>query len=75
MKVTIDTLREFNREYLNGMYGHVVLIEGNDPRLIDLGVLSKYPIGAITSWQMAVHPAEQGSRLHSIRRCDCQTVY
>lgn len=56
----IDTLREFNREYLNGMYGHVVLIEGNDPRLIDLGVLSKYPIGAITSWQMAVHPAEQG---------------
>jgi endonuclease/exonuclease/phosphatase family metal-dependent hydrolase len=52
----IDTLRQFNRQHLGGMYRHVVLIEGNDPRLIDVGVLSKYPIGAVTSWQRAVHP-------------------
>jgi len=52
----IDTLRQFNREYLDGMYRYTVLIEGNDPRLIDVGVLSKLPIGGITSWQQTVHP-------------------
>lgn len=56
----IDTLRQFNREQLGGMYPHVVLIEGNDPRLIDVGVLSMYPIGGLTSWQRAVHPATPG---------------
>lgn len=56
----IDTLRQFNREHLGGMYPHVVLIEGNDPRLIDVGVLSTYPIGGFTSWQRAVHPAAPG---------------
>ena len=53
----IDTLRQFNREQLGGMYPHVALVEGNDPRLIDVGVLSTYPIGGITSWQRAVHSA------------------
>jgi endonuclease/exonuclease/phosphatase family metal-dependent hydrolase len=52
----IDTLTRFNRDYLNGLYSSAVLIEGNDPRLIDVGLLSKYPIGAITSWKEAVHP-------------------
>ena len=52
----IDTLKQFNREHLNGMYRFVLLVEGNDPRLIDVGLLSKLPIGAITSWQSAVHP-------------------
>lgn len=52
----IDILRQFNREHLDWMYRYVVLIEGNDPRLIDVGVLSKLPIGGITSWQHAVHP-------------------
>lgn len=51
----IDTLKQFNREYLRGLYRHVALIEGNDPRLIDLGILSKLPMGAITSWQKEVH--------------------
>jgi endonuclease/exonuclease/phosphatase family metal-dependent hydrolase len=54
----IDTMRQFNREYLDGMYPHIVLIEGNDDRLIDVGVFSKLPIGAITSWQQAVHPGD-----------------
>ncbi|OGI63811.1 MAG: hypothetical protein A2W18_09070 [Candidatus Muproteobacteria bacterium RBG_16_60_9] len=53
----IDTLRQFNRERLGGMYPQVLLIEGNDPRLIDVGVLSRYPIGGFTSWQRATHPS------------------
>lgn len=51
----VDTLRQFNREKLGGMYPHVLLVEGNDPRLIDVGVLSRYPIGGFTSWQRATH--------------------
>ena len=52
----IDILKAFNREHLGGLYEHQVLIEGNDPRLIDVGVLSKLPIGAVTSFQTAIHP-------------------
>ncbi|MFW9831105.1 MAG: endonuclease/exonuclease/phosphatase family protein [Candidatus Thorarchaeota archaeon] len=52
----LDTLRMFNRYNLGGLYRHVVLIEGNDVRLIDVGILSKFPIGGVTSWRHAVHP-------------------
>ena len=61
----IETLVRFNADELGGMYRHIVLHEGNDPRLIDVGVLSKLPLGAITSWQHAVHPDEPGSRVFS----------
>lgn len=55
----LDTLHQFNSEYLGKCkYGYCVLIEGNDPRLIDLGVLSRLPIGGVTSWKHAVHPSE-----------------
>lgn len=50
----IDTLRQFGRDDLGGLYPHVVLIEGNDPRLIDIGLLSKLPVGGVTSWQHAL---------------------
>lgn|SRR5574341_978442 len=52
----IDTLRFFNAQRLAGTYPHLVLVGGNDPRLIDLAVLSKLPLGAVTSWHHAVHP-------------------
>lgn len=51
----IDTLKAFNRDHLQKLYRFVTLIEGNDSRLIDVGLLSKYPVGAVTSWQHAVH--------------------
>ena len=53
----IDILKQFNAKYLNNSYPYRVLIEGNDPRFIDVGLLSKLPIGAVTSHQTAVHPA------------------
>jgi endonuclease/exonuclease/phosphatase family metal-dependent hydrolase len=52
----IDTLRHFVRDDLGGLYRYVVLIEGNDPRLIDVGVLSKLPLGGVTSWQYTPDP-------------------
>lgn len=44
---TLDTLRRFRSEYLGGYkaYPYVMLIDGNDRnRLIDVAVLSRYPI-------------------------------
>ena len=54
----IGTLKRFVIDNLGSLYQHVVLVEGNDPRLIDVAVLSKLPLGAVTSWQRAVHPAD-----------------
>jgi hypothetical protein len=63
----IEALRDFNREFLGGMYANAVLVEGNDPRFIDVGVLSKadFPIGAVTSWQHRVHPQDVTRRVFS----------
>ncbi|QQM32231.1 endonuclease/exonuclease/phosphatase family protein [Martelella lutilitoris] len=52
----VEILRKFNRDYLRGLYPEVVLVEGNDTRLIDVGLLSRLPIGPITSHQAARHP-------------------
>lgn len=59
----IEILKQFNRTYLHGAYPEVVLIEGNDNRLIDVGLLSKLPIGAITSHQTAKHPGDPNRRV------------
>lgn len=61
----IEILKSFNKDFLNGLYPHVALVEGNDSRMIDIGVLSKLPFGAITSFQAAVHPEEPERRVFS----------
>lgn len=52
----IEALKDFNRFHLGGLYPHVALIDGNDQRFIDVGVLSKLPLGGVTSWQHETHP-------------------
>lgn len=59
----IAVLREFNDACLGRLYDHLVLVEGNDRRLIDVAVMSKLPIGAVTSFQTAEHPDEPGRRI------------
>jgi len=59
----IEILRAFNRKNLGNMYKHIALIEGNDPRMIDVGVMSKLPLGAITSHQTATHPDDPSKRV------------
>jgi len=61
----IETLKEFNSKQLKGLYKTLVLVEGNDPRFIDVALLSKYPVGAITSFQTAVHREQPGERIFS----------
>ncbi|WP_020392006.1 endonuclease/exonuclease/phosphatase family protein [Kribbella catacumbae] len=53
----IDVLREFNRDHLGGAYPHVMVIDGNDAvRFIDIGILSRRPLGGVTSYQRMFHP-------------------
>ncbi len=59
----IAVLRQFNSDYLNDLYPHLSLIEGNDERLIDVGVMSKLPIGKVSSFQTAVHPDAPQERI------------
>ena len=54
----IGTLRMFGVDHLQSRYPYLALLEGNDPRLIDVAVLSRLPLGAVTSWQHARHPAD-----------------
>jgi endonuclease/exonuclease/phosphatase family metal-dependent hydrolase len=61
----IEILKQFNREYLRNLYPHIVLIEGNDQRLIDVGIMSKLPIGIIVSHQAATHPDRPNERVFS----------
>jgi|PlaIllAssembly_1097288.scaffolds.fasta_scaffold124649_1 endonuclease/exonuclease/phosphatase family metal-dependent hydrolase len=61
----IDILKEFNRTSLQSRYPYQVLIEGNDARFIDIGLLSKLPVGAVSSFQTAVHPENPGQRVFS----------
>jgi endonuclease/exonuclease/phosphatase family metal-dependent hydrolase len=46
---SMNTLRLFRDRYLGGRqnFPHGILISGNDPRLINVAVLSKYPIRSI----------------------------
>lgn len=37
-------------------FEHLSLVEGNDKRFIDVGVISKLPLGAVTSWRHRAHP-------------------
>ncbi|MBI9099417.1 MAG: endonuclease/exonuclease/phosphatase family protein [Spirochaetaceae bacterium] len=61
----IEILKKFNRDELHGLYKHIALVEGNDRRLIDVGIMSKYPIGTISSHQTAVHSADKTKRVFS----------
>ncbi|MFI7498509.1 endonuclease/exonuclease/phosphatase family protein [Streptomyces sp. NPDC049687] len=63
----IDTLKHFRTQFLggNGRYPYVAGVDGNDPRLIDVAVLSKRPLTHIRSYQHLRDPAEPTKQLFS----------
>jgi len=53
-----SALEDFNRTSLGGMYEQIVVLEGNDSRLIDVGIMVRgaLALGAVTTWKHARHP-------------------
>lgn len=49
----LGVLKQFRDRWLGGpeVWPHALLIDGNDPRGIDVGVLSRFPIVHARSWQ------------------------
>jgi endonuclease/exonuclease/phosphatase family metal-dependent hydrolase len=43
------TLRNFNHEYLDDYFDQMILVDGNDPRGIDVGILVKREIGRVVA--------------------------
>lgn len=63
----VDTLKHFRSEFLGGraVYPYVAGVDGNDPRLIDVAVLSKLPITLIRSYQHLPDPEARNTPLFS----------
>jgi endonuclease/exonuclease/phosphatase family metal-dependent hydrolase len=59
---SLAALKRFRTRYLGSTqrFKHAILLDGNDPRLIDVGLLSKYPIQRIDT-----HIDEWDNQLHS----------
>ncbi|MFI8192075.1 endonuclease/exonuclease/phosphatase family protein [Streptomyces sp. NPDC085946] len=69
----VDTLKHFRAQTLGGRteYPYVAGVDGNDPRLIDVAVLSKLPITRIRSHQ---HLMDPGSPTAALFSRDCLEV-
>ncbi|MCA9572659.1 MAG: endonuclease/exonuclease/phosphatase family protein, partial [Myxococcales bacterium] len=52
-----DTLKHFRDRWLGGRhaYPHLLVIDGNDQRRIDVGVMSRFPIVHARTWQHLWH--------------------
>ncbi|TDD89231.1 endonuclease/exonuclease/phosphatase [Saccharopolyspora karakumensis] len=63
----VDTLKNFRARSLGGRaeYPHVAGVDGNDPRRIDVAVLSRSPITRIRSYQHLADPDTPTSALFS----------
>jgi predicted extracellular nuclease len=63
----VDTLKHFRSQFLGGRgaYPYVAGIDGNDPRLIDVAVLSKLPIVHVRSFQHLMDPESPTTTLFS----------
>lgn len=67
----LESLIKFNSNYLDGMYKYMMVIDGNDPRQIDVGIMSKYEIGRVRSHRF--EPEGSGPRSRTFSR-DCLEV-
>jgi len=68
---SLDTLKKFNSGYLQkAKYKHQIVIDGNDPRLIDVAVLSRLPFTRLLTNQ---HRRTKNNRAFVFSR-DCLEV-
>jgi hypothetical protein len=66
---SMQALRTFNEKYIDNKYPYVLLIDSHDPRLIDIGILSMFPISKIAS-----HIDERDARRYYLFSRDCLEV-
>jgi endonuclease/exonuclease/phosphatase family metal-dependent hydrolase len=62
---SLSALEDFNRTYLNGLYPYAMVIDGNDPRQIDVGLISKHPLGNIRTHKYEPEGSEPTKRTFS----------
>ena len=65
---SMDALRLFNEKYLGNYYNHAILIDGNDVRRIDVGLLSKFKIISISTNIYEPYKNGEGSSTTSISK-------
>jgi endonuclease/exonuclease/phosphatase family metal-dependent hydrolase len=63
----LDALEDFVKFFhlKDEGFAHLSLVEGNDKRLIDVGVISKLPLGSVTSWRHRTHPDDPAQTVFS----------
>ncbi len=63
----LDALEDFVKFFhlKDEGFEHLSLVEGNDKRLIDVGVISKLPLGSVTSWRHRTHPKDPAETVFS----------
>lgn len=61
----LDTLRFFNTKFIKNGYKYQLVIDGNDPRAIDVAVLSRYPFGSIKTHQFDKKPSSSSAKIFS----------
>lgn len=71
---SMEALRKFNSNFLKSKrYPHYMLIDGNDPRGIDVAVLSRFPLTHVRSYVNDTYKTSKGSTVSTFSR-DCLVV-
>jgi predicted extracellular nuclease len=68
----MQTLKEFNRQFLDNHYKYMFLVDGNDRRQIDVGFFSNFPAVRIQTHQYITDPESQ--RQEPLFSRDCLEV-
>lgn len=67
----LEALDKFNLHFLKKRYPYLMVIDGNDPRNIDVGILSKFPFAGLRTHRFDPVPKPPSQRIFSR---DCLAV-
>lgn len=71
---SMEALQKFNSQFLKAKrFPHYMLIDGNDPRGIDVAVLSRFPITHIRSYITDTYKTDKGATVKTFSR-DCLVI-
>ncbi|MGH9602263.1 MAG: endonuclease/exonuclease/phosphatase family protein [Terriglobales bacterium] len=61
----LEALIQFNRKYLKNAYPYMMVVDGNDPRQIDVGVLSRFDLRGVRTHRFEPVPSPPNQRIFS----------